>query len=114
MGDIVNRREDGGYLLGVSAGNEALDQHLFAPELKAELEVAGKDTLSRERASLRGGVLENWLTRLPGQRQMLRMRRMRVVTGRQALRWVDAGVKRWRRVSGFMRDVFGGGGARVY
>lgn len=42
VGDIVNRREDGGYLLGVSAGNEALAQHLFAPELKAELEVAGK------------------------------------------------------------------------
>ncbi|KAI7549936.1 hypothetical protein KC331_g3501 [Hortaea werneckii] len=43
VGDIVNRREDGGYLLGVSAGNEALAQHLFAPELKAELEVAETD-----------------------------------------------------------------------
>ncbi|KAI6877909.1 hypothetical protein KC360_g8961 [Hortaea werneckii] len=43
MGEIVNRREDGGYLLGVSAGNEALAQHLFAPELKAELEVAETD-----------------------------------------------------------------------
>ncbi|GAB1739114.1 hypothetical protein NU219Hw_g3870t1 [Hortaea werneckii] len=42
-GDIVNRRDDGGYLLGVSAGNEALAQHLFAPELKAELEVAETD-----------------------------------------------------------------------
>ncbi|KAI7466350.1 hypothetical protein KC357_g7380 [Hortaea werneckii] len=43
VGEIVNRREDGGYLLGVSAGNEALAQHLFAPELKAELEVAETD-----------------------------------------------------------------------
>ncbi|KAI7561914.1 hypothetical protein KC317_g8763, partial [Hortaea werneckii] len=40
VGEIVNRREDGGYLLGVSAGNEALAQHLFAPELKADLEAA--------------------------------------------------------------------------
>ncbi|KAI6985219.1 hypothetical protein KC332_g13070 [Hortaea werneckii] len=43
VGEIVNRREDGGYFLGVSTGNEALAQHLFAPELKAELEVAETD-----------------------------------------------------------------------
>lgn len=32
---------------------------------------------------------------------------MRGVTGRLALRWVDGGVRRWRRVSGFIRDYFG-------
>ncbi|KAI7304100.1 hypothetical protein KC315_g15321 [Hortaea werneckii] len=52
VGEIVNRREDGGYLLGVSAGNEALAQHLFAPELKAELEVAETD--AQDAANARG------------------------------------------------------------
>ena len=54
VGEIVNRREDGGYLLGVSAGNEALAQHLFAPELKAELEVAGKELDTRGRRGISG------------------------------------------------------------
>jgi len=40
--DIVNRQSDGSYLLDVSASNEAITSHLFAPELQAARDAAGK------------------------------------------------------------------------
>ena len=39
--DIVNRQSDGSYLLDVSASNEAITSHLFAPELQAARDAAG-------------------------------------------------------------------------
>ena len=40
--DIVNRQPDGSYLLDVSASNEAITQHMFAPELQAARDAAGR------------------------------------------------------------------------
>lgn len=39
--EIVNRQPDGAYLVGESAGQAALAQHLLAPELEAERQAAG-------------------------------------------------------------------------